>query len=75
MGITKEKRVNRYGRREGSKEWESGIFGGMAVRGESKSYSLLSRRMPLRTRVVGWLMWEGTTRALRNHDIEKWIDR
>lgn len=75
MGTMRARRASKYGRREKSKGWESGIFGGMAARGESMSFSLLFRRMPFRTSVVGWLMWEGTTRALRNHDIEKRIDR
>jgi hypothetical protein len=52
MGTMRAKRASRYGRREGSKDWENGIFGGMAVRGESKSYSLLSRGMPFRARMV-----------------------
>lgn len=41
MGTMRAKRASKYGRREGSKGWESGIFGGMAARRESMSFSLL----------------------------------
>ena len=41
MGTMRGRRVSRYGRRGGKKGWGSGIFGGMAVRGESMSFLLL----------------------------------
>jgi len=37
MGTMRAKRASRYGRRGKSEGWGSGIFGGMAVRGESRS--------------------------------------
>jgi len=59
------KQIREERKEQGMGEWD--IWRDGCPEGEYVVFSPL----PFRTSVVGWLMWEGTTRALREHDVER----